>query len=52
MLQVGIELGCLPLESSLTGLLQFSVDSAVVHQGGGCGVDELSQAAGKAAGCM
>ena len=35
-----------PFEGTLAGILQFSIDSAMMYQCGCCGVDELGQAAG------
>lgn len=40
------------LESGMAGTLQFSVDGAMMHQGGCRGVDELRQPTGQAASSM
>lgn len=37
-----------PFESGVAGILQLSIDGAMVHQGYCCGVDELGQSAGHA----
>lgn len=36
-------------ESGVAGILQLSIDGAMMHQGHCCGVDELGQSAGHAA---
>ena len=39
-------------EGSMTSPLQLSIDDAMVHQGGSCGLDELSQPTSQAARSM
>lgn len=39
-------------EGSMAGTLQFSVDGAMMHQGGSRGLDELRQSTGQAASSM
>ncbi len=36
----------------MAGILQLGIDGAMVHQGHGCGVDELGQSTGHTAGSV